>query len=425
MLPARLYTRPDVLSLRGRVEDGNTDLREMKPPSEVTLHASEMVNSVNLPTPVCALVAVGTVFVLFIAVIRQKRRQRVDCGKDDAKEASSIDEIEGEGHRYRLDVHFSHGTRSDRLATSVKSRFGEQLSREAGDGTYSRAGSKKQGTRNTMDASRVPSSCGSMVTVVNASRSKTSGLFSPTGTAAMFGDLLSACHQRLPITFTQLFDSMCAAFVFHVCLCACVVCALHAEADRFTSTARGRLSEVFRVHSNKDDSVLKLVKVNCVISSWDRLFTETVIARKLSDLRTTKQHYTDAFLEIKSATCVFGSYPKELCAHPRSQTDMRCTGEAGTAHYSYGVCSSRWRWRWPLPKEALQFEHRNLHAGHVLVKKTHDETCRFRVGGRDIVVNTRGIRAHVAGYGLARIDRRIMACADCFPSLPIPLIVTD
>ncbi|XP_075526831.1 serine/threonine-protein kinase haspin-like [Dermacentor variabilis] len=54
-------------------------------------------------------------------------------------------------------------------------------------------------------------------------------------------------------------------------------------------------------------------------------------------------------------------------------------------------------------EEALQFEHRNLHAGHVLVKKTHDDTCRFRVGGRDIVVNTRGLRAHVTGYGLARM----------------------
>ncbi|XP_050031239.1 uncharacterized protein [Dermacentor andersoni] len=54
-------------------------------------------------------------------------------------------------------------------------------------------------------------------------------------------------------------------------------------------------------------------------------------------------------------------------------------------------------------EEALQFEHRNLHAGHVLVKRTHDDTCRFRVGGRDIVLNTRGLRAHVTGYGLARM----------------------
>lgn len=39
------------------------------------------------------------------------------------------------------------------------------------------------------------------------------------GAAAVFGDLLSACHQRLPTTFAQLFDGMCAAFVpSHVCV---------------------------------------------------------------------------------------------------------------------------------------------------------------------------------------------------------------
>ncbi|KAH6922626.1 hypothetical protein HPB50_017305 [Hyalomma asiaticum] len=56
-----------------------------------------------------------------------------------------------------------------------------------------------------------------------------------------------------------------------------------------------------------------------------------------------------------------------------------------------------------IAEEALQFEHRNLHAGHVLVTRTHDDTCRGCVGGRDIVVDTCGLRAHVAGYGLARI----------------------
>ncbi|XP_065312187.2 serine/threonine-protein kinase haspin-like isoform X2 [Dermacentor albipictus] len=379
----------------------------MKPAT--ALAASEMVDG-DMST--CALVAVGTVLVLLtIAAIRQKRRQRVGCGKDNAKKASSIDEIEREAHRCRLDVHVSRGARIERLAASFKSRSSELLSREAGDSMCSRAGIKRQGPRNATNASSVPSASTAAKASLFLGDPPRAALSSPlTGSkgAAVFGDLLSACHQRLPTTFVQLFDGM--------------------EADRFTSIARGRLSEVFRVHSYKGDSVLKLVKIDSVISSWDHLFTETLIGTKLSDLRTTKQHYTDGFLEIKSTTCVFGSYPRELCVRGRNdnnQTDERCPGKAHTespylaVHMSYGgvplhriqLDSARQllsvlqqvALALAVAEEALQFEHRNLHAGHVLVKKTHDDTCRFRVGGRDIVVNTRGLRAHVTGYGLARM----------------------
>ncbi|KAL1438788.1 hypothetical protein MTO96_047717 [Rhipicephalus appendiculatus] len=194
-----------------------------------------------------------------------------------------------------------------------------------------------------------------------------------------FGDLLSACHQRMPITFSQLFD--------------------HMEADHFTNIGRGRLSEVFRVHSYKGDSALDLLRIDSVIGSWNRLFTKTVIATKLSDLRTSKQHYTDAFLEIKRVACVFDSYPREL----RQVGNKRCSDEGIpylAVHMSYGgVPLHRFQFDSPLQirsvlqqvvlalavaEEALQFEHRNLHAAHVLVKKTPDDTCRGHVGGRDV-----------------------------------------
>ncbi|KAK8768617.1 hypothetical protein V5799_014924 [Amblyomma americanum] len=56
-----------------------------------------------------------------------------------------------------------------------------------------------------------------------------------------------------------------------------------------------------------------------------------------------------------------------------------------------------------IAEEALEFEHRDLHLGHILVKRTTEERCWFRVGGRSFVIKTCGLEANVVGYSWARI----------------------
>ncbi|KAK8758350.1 hypothetical protein V5799_004014 [Amblyomma americanum] len=82
--------------------------------------------------------------------------------------------------------------------------------------------------------------------------------YSPPAGGTVFGDLLTACHQRLPTTFAQLFD--------------------HMKADRFTKIAHGKHSETFRVHSYEGDSAFKVVKIDSVIKSWDAVFSKMLIA---------------------------------------------------------------------------------------------------------------------------------------------------
>ncbi|CAN7975914.1 unnamed protein product [Ixodes persulcatus] len=50
------------------------------------------------------------------------------------------------------------------------------------------------------------------------------------------------------------------------------------EADYFTKIAEGAHSDVFRVYSYRGDSVFKVVKLGYVLKSWDRLFSEILIA---------------------------------------------------------------------------------------------------------------------------------------------------
>ncbi|KAK8758351.1 hypothetical protein V5799_004015 [Amblyomma americanum] len=56
-----------------------------------------------------------------------------------------------------------------------------------------------------------------------------------------------------------------------------------------------------------------------------------------------------------------------------------------------------------IAEEALEFEHRDLHLGHILVKRTTEEMFWFRVGGRSFVIKTCGLEVNVAGYSWARI----------------------
>ncbi|CAN8006105.1 unnamed protein product, partial [Ixodes pacificus] len=258
-------------------------------------------------------------------------------------------------------------------------------------------------------------------------------LFSPTISVdsthkdTKFGDLLSACHQTEPITFSELFDQI--------------------EADYFTKIAEGAHSDVFRVYSYRGDSVFKVVKLGYVLKSWDRLFSEILIALKLSDLRKKLEYYTTGFLELRrrwpriwtpifySVTCVCDIYPVELL---KACEDFKDDGN-NPGHNKKGTCGKYSKTKEPylvwhmsyagvpldnvkldgvlqlwsilqqvtlsvaVAEDALEFEHRNLHTQNILVKKTDEETSQFCIGGRSVVINTWGIKAHVIDYGSARI----------------------
>ncbi|XP_077496355.1 serine/threonine-protein kinase haspin-like [Amblyomma americanum] len=201
------------------------------------------------------------------------------------------------------------------------------------------------------------------------------------------------------------------------------------KADRFTKIAHGKHSETFRVHSYEGDSAFKVVKIDSVIKSWDAVFRKMLIASKLSGFRSASEKYTAGFVAIKSVTCVFGSYPEELGGHRSDPTSNHQTAKrfdeanperaylavhmtyAGVPLYRVELDSVLQLWSilqqmalsLAVAEEALEFEHRDLHLGHVLVKRTTEEMFWFRVGGRSFVIKTCGLEANVSGYSWARI----------------------
>lgn len=53
--------------------------------------------------------------------------------------------------------------------------------------------------------------------------------------------------------------------------------------------------------------------------------------------------------------------------------------------------------------ESIEFEHRDLHWGNVLVRPTTEKSVTFHLNGRPIEVRTHGIKATIIDYTLSRI----------------------
>ena len=55
--------------------------------------------------------------------------------------------------------------------------------------------------------------------------------------------------------------------------------------------------------------------------------------------------------------------------------------------------------------QALQFEHRDMHRGNVLVRRTHEEYIYFRLDGVDYRIKSYGAMATIVDYTLSRVKQ--------------------
>ncbi|XP_077486445.1 serine/threonine-protein kinase haspin-like [Amblyomma americanum] len=379
--------------------------------------------------------ALAAPIVLFLATysLLQRRRLSADSIPKDAKEVPKAHGLElGPGAQNHLGD--SSAAVGDMVSTaSSSSGFDERLNGDAGDYTpvagtvqgspfeaASRASINISG-RSTPTTPATPKTSSTSLTrppevprigalgVSSGLHSLSNRLHSASSGADLFGELLPACHQRSPVKFAQLFNNI--------------------EGDRFKIISESQNSEVFRVFSYKGDSVLKVQQLDSTPGSLDNLLSKIKIASRLTELRKMQGYSTSGFLELRSITCLFDAYPEELLAARKNTTSPArlerqvCQGKAEGAylawHMSYAGApldqieleSVLQLWSvlqqvtlsLVVAEEALEFEHRALRLGHVLVKKTPGKSSHFSVGGRSFAVNTWGVEAHVASYSSSRI----------------------
>lgn len=55
--------------------------------------------------------------------------------------------------------------------------------------------------------------------------------------------------------------------------------------------------------------------------------------------------------------------------------------------------------------QALGFEHRDMHRGNVLVRRTHEKIIYFRLDGKDYYIESHGVQATIVDYTLSRVQQ--------------------
>ncbi|XP_052772202.1 uncharacterized protein LOC128211442 [Mya arenaria] len=165
---------------------------------------------------------------------------------------------------------------------------------------------------------------------------------------------------------------------------------------------------------------------------FGEILPEIVIAKELSNLRTSKGSMTASFCEVNDVSCVRGKYPKELLTqwdtfnkNKSSENDRPDMfgdtqlfivfefADCGSSLESYEFETisqgksvlTQVAYALAVAEEKLQFEHRDLHWGNVLVRPTEDEVITFQLLGKTYEVPSMGVEASVIDFTLSRLTK--------------------
>ena len=61
-------------------------------------------------------------------------------------------------------------------------------------------------------------------------------------------------------------------------------------------------------------------------------------------------------------------------------------------------------------RQRLEFEHRDLHWGNVLVARTEEDFIEYTVDGCTYLVETFGVRANIIDFTLSRLQKGACIC---------------
>ncbi|GJQ69466.1 Haspin [Trypoxylus dichotomus] len=199
---------------------------------------------------------------------------------------------------------------------------------------------------------------------------------------------------------------------------------------------------LFRRPIGGGTSVIKVIPIegSLIVNSerqkkFEEILSEITIAMELSDLRSNARNSTNCFNEMRKATCVQGRYPERLLElwelyeesrgsendHPEmfdadqlyivlelanGGSDMESfvfnNAQQAYALVTQVACALA------VAESSLQFEHRDLHWGNILIShadnSNNDNTISFRLDGKNITLDTYGIQVAIIDFTLSRIS---------------------
>ncbi|XP_067421931.1 serine/threonine-protein kinase haspin [Emydura macquarii macquarii] len=203
----------------------------------------------------------------------------------------------------------------------------------------------------------------------------------------------------------------------------------------------GVFGEVFQTNNERGAVALKIIpiegteKVNGEAQkSFSEILPEIIISKELSLLSQEVENRTIGFIGLYSVHCVQGAYPEHLLKawdqyqklkgsendRPglfgekqlfmvlefefggRDLENMRkqLNSVATAKSLLHQVTASL-----AVAEEGLRFEHRDLHWGNILVKKTNLKELSYTLNGTVYTIPTTGIHVNIIDYTLSRLEK--------------------
>ncbi|XP_010014046.1 PREDICTED: serine/threonine-protein kinase haspin [Nestor notabilis] len=233
--------------------------------------------------------------------------------------------------------------------------------------------------------------------------------------------VLGECQQEGPITFEE--------------------CIPLDKMKGCKKIGEGVFGEVFQISSERGPVALKIIPIEGTErvngesqKSFGEILPEIIISKELSLLSEESMNRTVGFISLYSVHCVQGAYPKylleawdkyhEVTGSENDRPDFfgdeqlfmvlefefggsdlenmrnRLSSVATAKSILHQVTASL-----AVAEQELHFEHRDLHWGNVLVKKTSVKTLSYVLNGATHTIPTAGIHVNIIDYTLSRLEK--------------------
>ncbi|XP_010594812.2 serine/threonine-protein kinase haspin [Loxodonta africana] len=203
----------------------------------------------------------------------------------------------------------------------------------------------------------------------------------------------------------------------------------------------GVFGEVFQTITNDTPVALKVIAIEgrglvngSHQKTFEEILPEIIISKELSLLSDEAHNRTEGFIGLNSVHCVQGSYPPLLLrawdhynltrgsANDRPDffdehqlfivlefefggTDLeqmrtKLSSMATAKSILHQITASL-----AVAEASLHFEHRDLHWGNVLLKKTNLKELHYTLNGKTGTIPTCGLHVNIIDYTLSRLER--------------------